>query len=59
MLEGKVEYRVGKDTFVLSSGDSLTFRGAIPHRPETKLETPIKFLAIIHYDTPNLEASES
>jgi transcriptional regulator with XRE-family HTH domain len=59
MLEGKVEYRVGKDTFVLSPGDSLTFRGEIPHRPETKLKTPIKFLAIIHYDTPHLEASES
>jgi len=58
MLEGKLEYRVGKDTFVLSRGDSLTFRGEIPHRPETKLEMPIKFLAIIHYDLPNQDASE-
>ncbi len=58
MLEGKLEYRVGKDTFTLSSGDSLTFRGEIPHNPETLIETPIKFLAIIHYDTPNLEHSE-
>jgi len=58
MLEGKLEYRVGKETFTLSSGDSLTFRGEIPHNPETLIETPIKFLAIIHYDTPNLEHSE-
>jgi len=58
MLEGKLEYRVGKDTFTLSSGDSLTFLGEIPHRPETLIETPIKFLAIIHYDTPNLENFE-
>ena len=58
MLEGKLEYRVGKDTFVLSRGDSLTFRGEIPHRPETKLEMPIKFLAIIHYDLPNQDTSE-
>lgn len=53
MLEGKLEYRVGKETFVLSSGDSLTFQGDIPHRPENFIETPIKFLAIIHYDAPD------
>jgi DNA-binding XRE family transcriptional regulator len=58
MLEGKLEYRVGKETFTLSSGDSLTFRGEIPHNPETLIETPIKFLAIIHYDTPKIENSE-
>jgi transcriptional regulator with XRE-family HTH domain len=55
MLEGKLEYRVGKDSFILNSGDSLTFQAAIPHRPETLIETPIKFLAIIHYDTPDSE----
>jgi transcriptional regulator with XRE-family HTH domain len=55
MLEGKVEYRVGSEVFTLSSGDSLTFRGEIPHRPEAKLEMPIKFLAIIHYDTVTSE----
>ena len=58
MLEGILEYRVGEETFVLNSGDSLTFRGEIPHRPETLIETPIKFLAIIHYDSPNLENVE-
>jgi transcriptional regulator with XRE-family HTH domain len=52
MLEGSLEYRVGEETFVLNSGDSLTFRGEIPHRPENLIGTPIKFLSIIHYDSP-------
>ncbi len=50
MLEGKLEYRVGEDVYLLESGDSLTFRGEIPHRPEKMLKMPIRFLAIIHYD---------
>ncbi len=58
MLEGILEYRVGEETFILNSGDSLTFQGEIPHRPETLIKTPIKFLAIIHYDSPNQEYSE-
>lgn len=58
MLEGILEYRVGEETFVLNSGDSLTFQGEIPHRPEALIKTPIKFLAIIHYDSPNQEFSE-
>jgi quercetin dioxygenase-like cupin family protein len=58
MLEGTLEYRVGKETFVLSQGDSLTFQGEIPHRPETLIATPIKFLAIIHYDAPDKENFE-
>lgn len=58
MLEGVLEYRVGEETFVLNSGDSLTFQGEIPHRPEKLIQTPIKFLAIIHYDAPNQEHFE-
>ncbi len=58
MLEGELEYRVGEETFVLNSGDSLTFRGEIPHRPENLIKTPIKFLAIIHYDSPIQEQAE-
>ena len=55
MLEGVLEYRVGDETFVMEPGDSLTFRGEIPHRPEKMHKLPIRFLAIIHYDTPNTE----
>ncbi len=58
MLEGILEYRVGDETFVLNSGDSLTFQGNVPHRPEKLIETPIKFLAVIHYDAPNQEHNE-
>jgi hypothetical protein len=43
---------------VLTSGDSLTFQGEIPHRPEALIETPIKFLAIIHYDSPDKDHFE-
>jgi len=55
MLEGEVEYRVGEEVFVLEPGDSLTFRGEIPHRPEKHTKLPIRFLAVIHYDTPSSE----
>lgn len=58
MLEGTLEYRVGEETFVLNSGDSLTFRGEVPHRPENLIHTPIKFLSIIHYDTPAQEQAQ-
>ncbi len=53
MLEGKLEYRVGQEVYLIESGDSLTFRGEIPHRPEQLLQMPIRFLAIIHYDSSN------
>jgi transcriptional regulator with XRE-family HTH domain len=50
MLEGKLVYSVGGESYTLEPGDSLTFRGELPHRPEKLLKMPIKFLAIIHYD---------
>ena len=52
MLEGQLEYRVGDEVFLLEPGDSLTFRGETPHRPEKYHQMPIRFLAIIHYDMP-------
>ena len=52
MLQGKIEYRHGQQTYILQPGDSLTFRGDIPHGPETLIELPIQFLAIIHYPDP-------
>ncbi len=50
MLVGELDYRVGEEVFTLRPGDSLTFRGEIPHRPELMRHMPIQFLAIIHYD---------
>lgn len=58
LLEGTLEYRVGDETYLLEPGDSLTFRGEIPHRPEKMHSTPIRFLAIIHYDAPGNEAEQ-
>jgi quercetin dioxygenase-like cupin family protein len=49
MLEGRLEYRHGQTTYLLEAGDSLTFRGDVPHGPEHLLALPIRFLAIIYY----------
>ena len=52
MLQGRIEYRHGLHTYVLAPGDSLTFRGSVPHGPEKLIELPIKFLAVIVYGGP-------
>jgi len=49
MLEGRIEYRHGRSTYLLEPGDSLTFKGSIPHGPERLIEVPIRFLAVINY----------
>jgi transcriptional regulator with XRE-family HTH domain len=49
MLQGKLEYRHGKQTYVLDPGDSLTFDGAVPHGPERLIKLPIRFLSIFIY----------
>lgn len=52
MLEGKLEYRHGRQTYMLEKGDSFTFRGDIPHGPERLIELPIRFLTVTVY--PNV-----
>lgn len=49
MLQGKIEYRHGQQTYALEPGDSLTFRGDIPHGPERLIELPIVFLSVLIY----------
>lgn len=49
MLEGSIEYRHGRNTYLLEPGDSLTFKGSIPHGPERLIQVPIRFLAVINY----------
>ena len=49
MLEGKIEYRIGKNSYVLENGDALSFHGNIPHGPDRLIELPIRFLSMIHY----------
>jgi len=51
MLEGRLEYTVGDQRYILEPGDSLTFDAEQPHRPEAKLQMPIRYLAIIYYDS--------
>ncbi len=50
MLGGKIEYRHGKNLYMLEPGDSMTFSGSIPHGPERLVQLPITFLSIIIYD---------
>jgi transcriptional regulator with XRE-family HTH domain len=54
LLEGKILYRHGKETYPLSPGDALTFRGDVPHGPEKLLKLPIRLLSVIiyHGETP-------
>jgi transcriptional regulator with XRE-family HTH domain len=49
LLEGKIRYKHGKQSYTLSPGDSLTFRGDIPHGPETLIKLPIRMLSVIIY----------
>jgi transcriptional regulator with XRE-family HTH domain len=49
MLEGRLEYRHGDQTYKLAPGDALTFRGDVPHGPERLIKLPIRFLTIITY----------
>lgn len=49
ILQGKLEYRHGKHTYLLEPGDSLTFNGSVPHGPERLIKLPIRFLSIFIY----------
>lgn len=51
MLAGTMEYRHGRQTWLLRPGDSLTFSGQIPHGPGRLVELPIRFVTVIVYDT--------
>lgn len=49
LLEGRIEYRHGKQTYLLGPGDALTFRGDIPHGPKRLIRLPIRMLSVIIY----------
>jgi len=49
MLKGELEYRHGRQLYRLKPGDSLTFRGDVPHGPERLVKLPIRFLSVIVY----------
>lgn len=49
ILEGRIQYRHGKNTYMMGPGDSLTLRGEVPHGPERLIRLPIRMLSIIIY----------
>jgi len=49
MLKGKLQYRHGNQTYLLNPGDSLTFRGDVPHGPNKLIKTPITILSVMIY----------
>jgi transcriptional regulator with XRE-family HTH domain len=49
LLEGKMKYRHGQHTYLMSPGDSLTFKGGVPHGPAQLIKLPIRMLAILIY----------
>ncbi len=49
ILEGSLRYKHGSETFLLKPGDTLSFRGDVPHGPDKLLKTPIRMLSIIIY----------
>ncbi|MEP7311793.1 MAG: XRE family transcriptional regulator [Pseudomonadota bacterium] len=52
ILEGSLRYRHGPESYLLRPGDSLTFRGDVPHGPEKLLKLPVRMLSIIIYGGP-------
>lgn len=49
ILSGSLVYRHGGQSYPLEAGDALTFRGDIPHGPESLGAVPIRMLSIIMY----------
>jgi transcriptional regulator with XRE-family HTH domain len=47
VLEGKLNYRHGNKTFLMSPGDSLLFQADVPHGPEDLLSTPVRYLSVL------------
>jgi len=50
VLSGSLTYRHGSHSYPLAPGDSLTFRGEVPHGPESLGKLPIRMLCIMIYD---------
>ena len=50
VLSGDLTYRHGSHSYPLAPGDSLSFRGDVPHGPERLNKVPIRLLSIIIYD---------
>ena len=49
LLEGKMKYRHDQHTYVMAPGDSLRFKGGVPHGPAQLIKLPIRMLATLIY----------
>lgn len=50
VIEGRMVYRHGAETFEMGPGDSLFFDAEASHGPEVLIETPIRFICVIAYE---------
>jgi transcriptional regulator with XRE-family HTH domain len=50
VLQGKLTYRHGRESYAIGPGDTLSFRGEVPHGPEKLIKLPVKLLSVIIYD---------
>ncbi|MBN9888198.1 helix-turn-helix domain-containing protein [Salipiger abyssi] len=49
ILEGRVSYRHGDQSYLLEPGDALLFDSDAPHGPEEILALPLRYLSVITY----------
>lgn len=50
VLQGRLTYRHGRHDYALGPGDTLTFRGEVPHGPQRLIKLPIRLLSVIIYE---------
>ncbi len=50
ILEGRMKYKFGDNSYLLEPGDAFTFSGEVLHGPEDVLSEAVNFIAIIFHD---------
>lgn len=50
ILEGRMQYKFGDNSYLLEPGDAFTFSGEVVHGPEDVLTEAVNFIAIIIHD---------
>jgi quercetin dioxygenase-like cupin family protein len=49
MLSGRISYRYGEKTYLLSPGDTLMFDAATVHGPEELISLPASYLSVLSF----------
>jgi transcriptional regulator with XRE-family HTH domain len=57
LLEGKLKYRHGQETYLLTPGDALSFNAQVSHGPEQFIKLPIRMLVFIVYHPDDVALS--